>query len=292
MDTGARPFGFWTATALVVGGMIGSGIFLMPSALAPFGWTGVAAWFVSIGGALAIAWTLGRLARSMPEATGAVAVAGAMLGPLPGVLIDWSYWVAVWSANAAIAVAATSYLAAVWPALAATPLTGAVVAVALIWTLTLLNLAGAKRAGEFQVATTVLKLLPLLAVVVIALSLGPAGIAAAPPIPAPRALLVDAGERAGTGERQRDAGQRVHLRRDPVDVRDAVAVPRDPRRRAGPAGRDSHGGDRPAVHPVRILWRGSRSDRPQPRPDADGRAAVVGALMRRGRTTGLARRGP
>ena len=42
----ARPFGFWTATALVVGGMIGSGIFLVPSALASFGWTGVAAWIV------------------------------------------------------------------------------------------------------------------------------------------------------------------------------------------------------------------------------------------------------
>ena len=56
MDTSdKRPFGFWTATALVVGGMIGSGIFMMPAALAPFGWTGSIAWIVSIAGALAIA---------------------------------------------------------------------------------------------------------------------------------------------------------------------------------------------------------------------------------------------
>ncbi len=61
-----RPFGFWTATALVVGGMIGSGIFLVPSALAPFGWTGVAAWLIGTGGALTIAYTLARLAAATP----------------------------------------------------------------------------------------------------------------------------------------------------------------------------------------------------------------------------------
>ncbi len=101
----------------------------------------------------------------MPAATGAVAIVGAVIGPWPALLIGWSYWVAVWSANAAIAIAATSYLAALFPGLDATPLTGALVSVGLIWALTLLNVAGARRAGEFQVVTTLLKLLPLLAVV-------------------------------------------------------------------------------------------------------------------------------
>jgi APA family basic amino acid/polyamine antiporter len=189
MDTtDRRPFGIWTATALVVGGMIGSGIFLMPSALAPFGWTASAAWGVSIAGALAIAFTLARLTATMPAASGAVAVVGAVLGVGPALLIGWSYWVAVWAANAAIAVAATAYLAALVPGLDATPLTGALVSVALIWGLTLLNVAGAKRAGEFQVVTTVLKLLPLLAVVGIALWLGAAGVAAPLPLPPLRVL--------------------------------------------------------------------------------------------------------
>ena len=161
-DNSRRPFGFWTATALVVGGMIGSGVFLVPSALAPYGWTGVVAWAVGIAGALAIGWTLSRLAATMPEVSGAIAVTAAVIGPLPGVLVGWSYWVAVWSANAAIAIAATSYLAALYPPIAATPLTGALVAVGLIWALTALNLAGARRAGEFQVVTTVLKLLWIL----------------------------------------------------------------------------------------------------------------------------------
>ncbi len=188
-EDSARPFGFWTATALVVGGMIGSGIFLMPSALAPFGWTSVVAWGVSIGGAIAVAYTLARLAQSLPAAPGAIAVVGEVLGPLPGLLIGWSYWVSTWASIAAIAIAATSYLAVFLPGLNATPLSGALVSVGLIWALTLLNLFGAKRVGEFQVATTILKLAPLLAVAAIAVWLGATGKAAPLPLPAPRMLF-------------------------------------------------------------------------------------------------------
>ena len=163
-----RPFGFWTATALVVGGMIASGIFMIPAALAPFGWSGVLAWAISIGGVLAIAFTLARLAQTMPQATGAIAVAGAVLGELPGVLVGWSYWVSVWAANAAIAIAAASYVEVLVPGLRSTSIGGAALAVGIIWALTLLNLGGARLAGRFQVVTTLLKLLPLLAVIVIA----------------------------------------------------------------------------------------------------------------------------
>lgn len=183
MSTHTRPFGFWTATALVVGGMIGSGIFMMPAALAPFGWTGTIAWLVSVAGALSIAYAIGRLMQEMPHASGAIAITGAILGELPGVLIGWSYWVSAWTTNAAIAIAAASYLSAVFPMLSATPLAGALTAVALLWLLTLLNLAGADRAGQFQVVTTVLKLVPLAAVIGIALWLGVRGEALLPPVP-------------------------------------------------------------------------------------------------------------
>ena len=185
----ARPFGFWTATALVVGGMIGSGIFMMPASLASFGWTSVVAWIVSITGAISIAFALARLAQTMPQASGAIAVTGAVLGEFPGLLIGWTYWVSVWAANAAIAIAATSYLAVFVPALNGTPLTGALAAVGLIWLLTLLNLAGAKRVGEFQVVTTMLKLAPLIAVILIAIMLSMDGVETAPLPPMSNAFV-------------------------------------------------------------------------------------------------------
>ena len=162
-----RPFGFWTATALVVGGMIGAGIFVQPAQLAPYGWTGAVAWLIAIPSAMVLAYVLSRLTAARPEATGAVAIVSEALGPLPGVLVGWSYWVAVVSANAIIALTAVRYLAEFIPALTASAMATALGATTLIWALTALNLGGAKGAGRFQVVTTILKLLPLVAVVLI-----------------------------------------------------------------------------------------------------------------------------
>ncbi|PZO89495.1 MAG: amino acid permease [Sphingomonas sanxanigenens] len=179
-----RPFGFWTATALVVGGMIGSGIFMQPAQLAHYGWASVLAWAISIGGALAIAWCLSSLASQMPEETGAIAITASVLGRLVGVLVGWSYWISVWTAVAAIAIAATAYISVFLPALNAQPAYGALCSVALIWLMTLLNLGGARLAGRFQLVTTILKLVPLAVVIVIAAWLAWAGALAPPSLPA------------------------------------------------------------------------------------------------------------
>ncbi len=160
---------------MVVGGMIGSGIFVMPAQLAPFGWTSLPAWAAAIAGALLLAFVLAKLSAARPEATGTVAIVGAELGPLAGVLVGWAFWVSVWSAIAIIAVTAVRYLATFLPALADTPLTLAIWSCALVWLLTALNLAGARAAGNFQVVTTLLKLLPLLAVVGIVASFALSG---------------------------------------------------------------------------------------------------------------------
>jgi basic amino acid/polyamine antiporter, APA family len=151
--------------------MVGSGVFIIPAQLAPYGWTGLAAWAVAIPGALLIAYILSELAVARPAATGAVAIVGEGLGPLPGLIIGWSYWVAIWAVNAIIALTAIRYLAQFIPELTATPLATALGATALIWALTALNLGGARGAGRFQVVTTLLKLLPLIAVVLILIRL-------------------------------------------------------------------------------------------------------------------------
>ena len=169
--TKQRPFGFWTATALVVGGMIGAGIFVQPAQLAPFGWTGAVAWLIAIPAAMLLAYVLARLTAAQPRATGIVEIIGGALGPLPGVLVGWSYWVGIVSANAILALTAVRYLATLIPALTATPLGEALGATTLLWALTALNLGGARGAGRFQVATTLLKLLPLVAVVLILIGL-------------------------------------------------------------------------------------------------------------------------
>lgn len=170
-----RPFGFWTATALVVGSMIGAGIFVLPAQLAPYGWTGVAAWIIAIPGGMLLAAVLAKLTAARPAASGGIEIVGEALGTLPGLLVGWSIWVSIWSANALLSLTATRYAGTFAPALTATPLSTALGAVALIWTLTALNMSGAKGTGRLQIVTTGLKLLPLLAVVLILAGLAARG---------------------------------------------------------------------------------------------------------------------
>jgi len=172
-DTAARPprrlLGFWMCLALVAGNMIGSGVYLLPASLAPYGWNSVFGWGFTVAGALCLAYVFSALARALPGASGAYGYVEAGLGPFAAFLVGLTYWFSVWIANAAIATAAISYLSIFAPGIARVPALPAMLAVALVWAVTLINLGGARQAGKFQLATMALKLLPLAAVIVIAL---------------------------------------------------------------------------------------------------------------------------
>lgn len=167
--TASRPLGFWSATALVVGSMIGSGVFLLPAALAPYGAASLLGWAVTLGGAVLLALTFARLAMRWPQSGGPYVYARNAFGPLPGFVVAWSYWVSVWCANAAIAVAFAGSMGAVLPAATATPARAAACALAALWACTAVNLLGVREAGRVQLLATALKLLPLVLFGVIAL---------------------------------------------------------------------------------------------------------------------------
>jgi APA family basic amino acid/polyamine antiporter len=160
----ARKVGLWIATALVVGNMIGTGVFLLPASLAPFGGISVLGWAFTAAGALLVALLMARLARMMPAVGGPYAYTRKGLGDLPAFLVAWGYWISIWSGNAAISVGLVGYLAAFFPALAHEPALGACTALAAVWLLTGVNAWGVKEAGILQFWTTLLKLLPLLAI--------------------------------------------------------------------------------------------------------------------------------
>ena len=157
-----QSFGVWTATALVVGGMIGAGIFVLPAQLAPYGWWSVGAWVVAILGSLALALVFVALHRARPEARGAVALCEIGLGPLGGMLVGWSYWLSIVATNAVMALAAASYAGVFVPALAGDDTAASLFAILLIALLAALNILGTKAAGRFQVVATVAKLIPLI----------------------------------------------------------------------------------------------------------------------------------
>ena len=160
----SRKLSFPMAVALVMGNMIASGVFLLPAALAPYGLNGVVAWLPTAVGGIALAYVFARLSRAFPAGGGPYAYTHEAFGPLPAFLIAWSYWVSVWVGNAAIATGGVSYLVPFFPSVAANPHVSAGVVLAFVWLLTAVNCAGVRAAGWVQGVTTVLKLVPLLAI--------------------------------------------------------------------------------------------------------------------------------
>jgi len=156
--------GMWMVAALVVGNMIGSGVFLLPAALGSFGGISLLGWGITCVGAILLALVFARLSRLVPRAGGPYAFSRAGFGDFAGFLVGWGYWISIWVANAALAVAFTSYLSWFWPALATDRVLATAVGIGTIWLLTWVNVRGVRTAGSVQVVTTIFKLIPLVAI--------------------------------------------------------------------------------------------------------------------------------
>jgi len=157
-----RQVGMPTALALVVGGMIGSGVFMLPASLAPYRGVSLIGWLLSAGGSVMLALVFARLARAYPATGGPYAYTRRAFGDFAGFLVGWGYWISCWTTNGALAVAFVGYLDPFFPTLVRNPATAGLMAVATVWLLTFVNSRGVRAAGQMQVTTTVLKVLPLL----------------------------------------------------------------------------------------------------------------------------------
>jgi APA family basic amino acid/polyamine antiporter len=150
--------------ALVVGNTIGSGVFLLPASLAPYGLNSLIAWGFTASGAILLAIVFAQLSRAFPKAGGPYAYVHLAFGPFTAFIVAWGYWISIWVGNAAIATGAVSYLSALLPWIATVPGASAIVTLVFLWLLTFVNCYGIKASGWVQAVTTVLKLLPLLVI--------------------------------------------------------------------------------------------------------------------------------
>lgn len=163
--SGRKKFGFWLATALVVGNIIGSAIFMLPAGLAPYGWNAVSAWIITFAGALCLAWVFAEMARHLPTAGGNYGFMRLGVGEVWAFVGAWGYLVSVWAANAGITIAGISYLTRLVPKLAVAPGGSTISALAAIMLLTWVNLRGLQSAGAVQLLSSIVKLLPFVAVI-------------------------------------------------------------------------------------------------------------------------------
>ena len=184
-----RGLGFWSATAMVVGSMIGTGIFLVPSEMAiAAGSVEIifAAWVV--GGLLTLfgAFALAEMGSALPVAGGPYVYLKRAFGPSVGFLYGWTLTMVERPASlATIAAGLLRFATFLMPVLAVPLFTwefplpfqtelhefrftpAQPLAVVVVLLVTAINYAGVRLGGRVQVVLTAVKVMALLAVVAI-----------------------------------------------------------------------------------------------------------------------------
>jgi APA family basic amino acid/polyamine antiporter len=187
-----RSLGPWEAASIVVGTVIGSGIFLVPSTMvAAVGTPAMVLVVFAVGGLLSLAGALtyAELGAALPHSGGEYVYLREGYGPLWGFLYGWTqFWVAKSGSIATLATAFAYYLANFWPGLDATLWTiplplgrdgqplpiayGQILAMVLILGLAVVNYFGVKVGARVQTFVTGLKIVLILAIVGLAALIG------------------------------------------------------------------------------------------------------------------------
>jgi APA family basic amino acid/polyamine antiporter len=158
-DSG-RTLGLPQATALIVGSIIGVGIFNLPYSLAGIGPISIVAMALTTVGALAFALMFAALSRRLPADGGPYAYARVAFGNGIGFTNAWSYWITAWAGNAAIVTGWVFYVEH-FVNKDGLPLWSIVIALVGLWIPAAINLTGVKNMGSVQLWTTIIKFIPL-----------------------------------------------------------------------------------------------------------------------------------
>jgi len=170
MSNKQKKIGLITATSLVIGNMIGVGIFVLPAALASYGSISLLGWVFTAAGSLILAKVFSNFSKIIREKSGGpYAFAKAGFGDFIGFLTAWGYWISIWVSNGAVAIAIVGALSFIFPELKDSPISRVSLSLFLIWFFTWINSRGTEASGKVQVITTILKLLPLAFVIVVGL---------------------------------------------------------------------------------------------------------------------------
>ncbi len=168
MKSKPQKIGLITATSLVIGNMIGAGIFLVPATLANYGSISILGWIFTAAGALVLAKIFSNMSKIFVNKSGGpYAYSKAGFGDFIGFLVAWGYWISIWVSNAALCIAIIGALSVFFPVLETSPILAVTISLSIIWLLTWINNRGVESSGKIQVITTVLKLLPLVFVILV-----------------------------------------------------------------------------------------------------------------------------
>jgi APA family basic amino acid/polyamine antiporter len=168
--TGAAPenaaggslLGLPSATALVIGSIIGTGVFTMPAVMAGAGTMSLITLGIIAICAVLLGTMFGQLTKRVPHAEGGLyAYARHEFGDFAGYLTAWCYWITAWAGNAAIVASWVLYVESLLGIQNPSGWTNVGIAMTGLWIPAVINLAGVRQMAWFQNVTVVLKFLPL-----------------------------------------------------------------------------------------------------------------------------------
>ena len=161
-----QKIGLLAATSLVVGNIIGAGIFVLPASLAKFGSISIVGWLFTATGALILAKIFSNFSKKLRGKSGGPYIySKVVFGDFIGFLVAWGYWISCWVNNAAIAVAIVSALSFFFPELVTNPFYATLTGLSFIWFFTFTSSKGIKSSGNIQILTTIAKLIPLVLII-------------------------------------------------------------------------------------------------------------------------------
>ncbi len=165
-----RDLGLWAATAIVIGNMIGSGIFTAPQSLAASSnpSASIIAWLITSVGSLFLALIFAKLGSLYPRSGGPIVYTRLAYGEFAAFLIAWTFWIGMWIGNAAIITAVVRYLTIFFPNIETNGLLAFGISSSILWLFTIINIKGVKEAGYVGVVTTVAKILVLFVIAFVA----------------------------------------------------------------------------------------------------------------------------
>jgi APA family basic amino acid/polyamine antiporter len=163
-----KELGFFSVIAMVISLQLGSGLFMLPNQLAPYGMWGIFGWLVAGTGALALCLVFAKLSQHSAKAGGPHVYVKEAFGNRAAFYVGWSYWVISWLSAIPYLMLAISSLEDLMGVFSVSQRIG--VTLFFLISLTWLNLRGAALAGIGEIIFTLLKILPIVIIAIISFS--------------------------------------------------------------------------------------------------------------------------
>ena len=158
--------GFWSLLAIVIGAQLGASIFLLPSQLAQYRTLGLCGWMIGGIGAILLTVVFSFLCTQTGKTGGPHIYARMFFGDKIGFFITWIFWCGAWACNPILIATAVNYLMSFVGNMSLTQ--KLICEIAMIFSLTYVNLRGVKTTGIFEITLTAFKILPLIIIPILA----------------------------------------------------------------------------------------------------------------------------